>query len=145
MKVLKTAKKMINIDLIISVLLATLIVFELKVEEEIRHFMNSGLGLLVCSIAVVLMFIYLNPIVALLFLIYFYENVRYDNLQSGVYDKYTNKNVLDTLTKSSKVSQKNKDVVEIETIKKMAPIIQKRENILSFKPNSNIKKSYKFV
>lgn len=145
MKVLKTAKKMINIDLIISVLLATLIVFELKVEEEIRHFMNSGLGLLVCSIAVVLMFIYLNPIVALLFLVYFYENVRYDNLQSGVYDKYTNKNVLDTLTKSSKVSQKNKDVVEIETIKKMAPIIQKRENILSFKPNSNIKKSYKFV
>lgn len=145
MKVLKTAKKMINIDLIISVLLATLIVFELKVEEEIRHFMNSGLGLLVCSIAVVLMFIYLNPIVALLFLVYFYENVRYDNLQSGVYDKYTNKNVLDTLTKSSKVSQKNQDIVEIETIKKMAPIIQKRENILSFKPNSNIKTSYKFV
>lgn len=145
MKVLKTAKKMINVDLIVAVLLATLIIFELKVEEDIRQFMNSALGLLVCSIGVVLMFIYLNPLVALLFLVYFYENVKHDNLQSGMYDKYTNKNVLDTLMKSNKITQKKQDVVEIETIKKMAPIIQKREKSVSFKPNHYNKVSYKSV
>ena len=145
MKVLKTAKKMINVDLIVAVLLATLIIFELKVEEDIRQFMNSALGLLVCSIGVVLMFIYLNPLVALLFLVYFYENVKHDNLQSGMFDKYTNKNVLDTLMKSNKITQKKQDVVEIETIKKMAPIIQKREKAVSFKPNNYNKVSYKNV
>lgn len=145
MKVLKTAKKMFNVDLIVAVLLATLIIFELKVEEDIRQFMNSALGLLVCSIGVVLMFIYLNPLVALLFLVYFYENVKHDNLQSGMYDKYTNKNVLDTLMKSNKITQKKQDVVEIETIKKMAPIIQKREKSVSFKPNHYNKVSYKSV
>lgn len=145
MKVLKTTKKMINVDLIVAVLLATLIIFELKVEEDIRQFMNSALGLLVCSIGVVLMFIYLNPLVALLFLVYFYENVKHDNLQSGMYDKYTNKNVLDTLMKSNKITQKKQDVVEIETIKKMAPIIQKREKSVSFKPNNYNKVSYKGV
>lgn len=145
MKVLKTAKKMINIDLIVAVLLAALIIFELKVEEDIRQFMNSALGLLICSIGVVLMFIYLNPLVALLFLVYFYENVKHDNLQSGMYDKYTNKNVLDTFMKSNKITQKKQDVVEIETIKKMAPIIQKREKSVSFKPNHCNKVSYKSV
>ena len=145
MKVLKTVKKLINIDLVVSVLLATLIVFELKVEEDIRQFMNSALGLLLCSVGIVLMFIYLNPLVALLFLVYFYENVRHDNLQSGMYDKYTNDNVLSALMKSDRITQKKQDVVEIETIKKMAPIIQKREKTLSFKPNIYNKNLYKQV
>ena len=91
------------------------------------------------------MFIYLNPLVALLFIVYFYENVRHDNLQSGMYDKYTNKNVLDALMKTKKITQKKQDVVEIETIKKMAPIIQKRENMLSFKPNNYNKRTYKII
>lgn len=145
MKLLKTAKKMINANVVVAVLLAILIIFELKVEEDIRPFMNSALGLLICSVSVVLMFIYFNPLVALLFLVYFYENVRHDNLQSGMYDKYTNKNVLDTLMKRNKVTQKKQDVVEIETIKKMAPIIQKREGVLSFKPNNYNKNLYKHI
>lgn len=136
MKNSKSVQKMINTDIVVAVILAILITFELKVEEDIRLFMNSALGLLVCSLGAVLMFIYLNPLVALLFIIYFYENVRHDNLRSGLYDKYTNKNVLDSLVKSRKISQKKQDIVEIETIKKMAPIVQKREKTLSFKPNT---------
>ena len=131
--------------MLFAVLLAVLITFELKVEQDIRQFMNSALGLVVCSVSVVLMFIYLNPIVALLFLVYFYENVRYDNLQSGLYDKYTNKNVLDSLMKSNKVTQKKQDIVELETIKKMAPIVQKREKMLSFKPDTYNKSSFKVI
>ena len=145
MKFLKTSKKYINADVVIAVLLTILIIFELKVEEDLRHFMNSASGLLLCSVIVVLMFIYLNPLVALLFLVYFYDNVRHDNLQSGMYDKYTDKNVLDTLMKSNKMTHKEKDVVEIETIKKMAPLVQKRENNLSFKPNNYNKILYKYL
>lgn len=144
MKISKTVKKMINVDIIVALLLAVLITFELKVEEDIRQFMNSALGLITCSVVVVFMFICLNPLVALLFLVYFYENVRHDDLHSGVYDKYTNKNVLDSLVKSNKITQKKQDIVEIETIKKMAPIVQKREKSLSFKPNTyaeNVHKS----
>ena len=142
---MKNVRKMINADVVVAVLLAVLIIFELKVEEDIRHFMNSALGLLLCSVSIVLMFIYLNQLVALLFIVYFYENVRHDNLQSGMYDKYTNKNVLDALMKTKKITQKKQDVVEIETIKKMAPIIQKRENMLSFKPNNYNKRTYKII
>lgn len=138
MKIPKSVKNMINIDMIITILLAVLITFELKVEADIRQFMNSVMGLLVCSAVVILMFIYLNPLVAILFLVYFYENVRYDNLNSGMYDKYTNKNALDSLVKNNKMTQKKQDVVEIETIKKMAPIIQKREKMLSFKPHTYV-------
>lgn len=141
MKIPKSVKKMINLDVIITILLAVLITFELKLEEDIRQFMNSVLGLIVCSVVVILMFIYLNPLVAILFLVYFYENVRYDNLSSGMYDKYTNKNALDSLVKTNKITQKKQDVVEIETIKKMAPIVQKREKMLSFKPHSYVTKS----
>lgn len=136
MKLPNSVKKMINFDMIVTILLAVLITFELKVEADIRQFMNSVLGLLMCSAVVILMFIYLNPLVAILFLVYFYENVRYDNLNSGMYDKYTNKNALDSLVKTNKISQKKQDVVEIETIRKMAPIIQKREKMLSFKPHT---------
>ena len=138
MKIPKSVKNMINIDMVVTILLAVLITFELKVEADIRQFMNSVLGLLVCSAVVILMFIYLNPLVAILFLVYFYENVRYDNLNSGMYDKYTNKNALDSLVKNNKMTQKKQDVVEIETIKKMAPIIQKREKMLSFKPHTYV-------
>ena len=143
MKISKVAQKMINADIVVAVLLTILIVFELKVEEDIRQFMNSASGLLVCSLGTILMFIYLNPLIALLFIVYFYENVRHDNLHSGLYDKYTNKNVLDSLVKSNKISKKKQDIVEIDTIKKMAPIVQKREKILSFKPNSYNDNLYK--
>ena len=109
MKISKSVQKMINADIVVAILLAILITFELKVEEDIRQFMNSALGLLVCSLGAILMFIYLNPLVALLFIVYFYEkNVRHDNLHSGLYDKYTNKNVLDSLVKSSKISKKTR-------------------------------------
>ena len=136
MKVSKSVQKMINIDLIMALILAILITFELKIEEDIRHFMNSAIGLILCIMITMMLFIYSNPLVALLFLVYFYENVRHDNLQSGLYDKYTNKSVLDSLVKTNKIKQKKQDVVEIETIKARAPIVQKVENIVSFKPNT---------
>lgn len=145
MKLSKSIKKMINLDIVVALVLAILITFELKVEEDLRQFMNSALGLVSCLLILVVMFVYLNPLVGLLFLVYFYENIKFDNVHSGLYDKYTNKNILDKLTKSRKVTQKKQDSVEIETIKKMAPIVQKKEKMLSFKSNNVSKHNYKVL
>ena len=145
MKLSKSIKKMINLDIVVALVLAILITCELKVEEDLRQFMNSALGLVSCLLILVVMFVYLNPLVGLLFLVYFYENIKFDNVHSGLYDKYTNKNILDKLTKSRKVTQKKQDSVEIETIKRMAPIVQKKEKMLSFKANNVSKHNYKLL
>ena len=47
--------------------------------------------------------------------------------------------------KTNKVTQKKQDAVEIETIKKMAPIVQKREKMLSFKPTLAKNKNYSLL
>jgi len=145
MKILKRMNKLINVDILLTILLAILITCELKVEEDIRQFMNSVFGLVSCSLLVVLMFMYLNPLVAILFLVYFYENVRFDNLQSGLYDKYTNKNALNLMSNTLKINQKKQDVVEIDTINRMAPIIKKREKNISFKPYSYQNETFKLL
>ena len=121
---------------LLGFLLAVLIVFEFKVEENIRAFMNTVVGMVCCIVLVIYMFIFFNPIVAILFLVYFYENVRLDGINSDMYDSNTRPNVMSTLQSSVENTTNKKDVVEIETVKKMAPIIKKRENRTAvFKPN----------
>lgn len=145
MKISKSLKNILTIENVVGVFLAILLTFDLKLEEDLRQFMNSLSGMISCLIILVLMFVYLNPLVALLFLVYFYENVRHDNLLSGMYDKYTNKNVLSALKKTNDLNQKTNDMVEIETIKKMAPIVQKTERTTSFKPNTYTKVAYRSI
>jgi len=121
---------------LLGFLLAVLIVFEFKVEENIRAFMNTVVGMVCCIVLVIYMFIFFNPLVAILFLVYFYENVRLDGINSAMYDSNTRPNVMSTLQSSVENTTNKKDVVEIETVKKMAPIIKKRENRTAvFKPN----------
>lgn len=121
---------------LLGFLLAVLIVFEFKVEENIRAFMNTVVGMVCCIVLVIYMFMFFNPLVAILFLVYFYENVRLDGINSAMYDSNMRPNVMSTLQSSVENATNKKDVVEIETVKKMAPIIKKRENRTSvFKPN----------
>ena len=121
---------------LLGFLLAVLIVFEFKVEENIRAFMNTVVGMVCCIVLVIYMFMFFNPLVAILFLVYFYENVRLDGINSAMYDSNMRPNVMNTLQSSVENATNKKDVVEIETVKKMAPIIKKRENRTAvFKPN----------
>ena len=121
---------------LLGFLLAVLIVFEFKVEENIRAFMNTVVGMVCCIVLVIYMFMFFNPLVAILFLVYFYENVRLDGIISAMYDSNMRPNVMSTLQSSVENATNKKDVVEIETVKKMAPIIKKRENRTAvFKPN----------
>lgn len=128
---------------LLGFLLAVLIVFEFKVEENIRGFMNTVVGMVCCIVLVIYMFMFFNPLVAILFLVYFYENVRLDGINSNMYDLNTRPNTMSTLQSSVENVANKKDVVEIETIKKMAPIIKKRENMTAiFKPNDYNKNTW---
>jgi hypothetical protein len=128
---------------LLGFLLAVLIVFEFKVEENIRAFMNTVVGMVCCIVLVIYMFMFFNPLVAILFLVYFYENVRLDGINSNMYDLNTRPNTMSTLQSSVENVANKKDVVEIETIKKMAPIIKKRENMTAiFKPNDYNKNTW---
>ena len=146
MKFAKKLKKTINVENIIAVLFAVLILFEFKMEEEIRMFMNTTVGLILCFVLLIIFFMTFNPFVALLFLIYMYDNIKFDNIQSGVYDKYTKYNVFNKLT-NSHIKNKNEKDIEIDLIREKAPIVEKSLPSKLYSPYScNCKNSsYQFI
>jgi len=147
-KLSKNIQKMINFENILGLILSVLIIFEFKIEEDLRQYMNSLVGLVVCLVIVVALFMMCNPIVAILFLIYFYENVKFDNIGLNFYDKNTKQNAINSLSASHDKVKNEKDKVEIEVISKMAPI--KKDAIVTktpYKPYHCNKKinAYKFI
>lgn len=122
---------------ILSLIFAILILFEFKMETEVRAFMNTVVGMISCFVLLIFMFICFNPLTAILFLIYFYENVKFDEIHSKIYDENTKPNILRRLQSSVTSTKNEKDEVEIETIQKMAPIVKKPEKSnVAFKPHS---------
>ena len=59
-----------SIDNIIGVLLAILIIFDLKIEKPIVNLINTPIGIIFSIIFIIIIFICLNPIIGILFLIY---------------------------------------------------------------------------
>lgn len=146
MKFAKKIKKTINVENIIAVLFAVLILFEFKMEEEIRMFMNTTVGLILSFVLLIVFFMTFNPFVALLFLIYIYDNIKFDNIQSGLLDKYTKHNVFNKLINSDIKDKTEKDI-EIGIIQEKAPIVKKSLPSKIYSPYScNCKKSsYQFI
>lgn len=64
----------INLENVIGLLLAILIVFDLKLEEPLRIALNSPFGMIFSVIIVIILFGTVNPIIGILFLIYLYQN-----------------------------------------------------------------------
>jgi predicted membrane protein len=65
-----------TIENAIGLLLAILIIFDLKVEENISKILNTPLGIIFSLLVVILLFIFMNPIVGILFLIYLYDTIK---------------------------------------------------------------------
>ena len=65
-----------SIDNIIGVLLAILIIFDLKIERPIINVINTPIGIIFSLLFIVILFICLNPIVGVLFLIYLYITIK---------------------------------------------------------------------
>uniref|UniRef100_A0A6C0EUU8 Uncharacterized protein n=1 Tax=viral metagenome TaxID=1070528 RepID=A0A6C0EUU8_9ZZZZ len=68
--------KLFSIQNIIGVLLAILILFDLKIENPIVNVINTPIGIIFSLVFVVILFICLNPIIGVLFLIYLFINIK---------------------------------------------------------------------
>ena len=113
-----------SIENIIGILLAVLIVFNLKIEKPIVNIINTPIGIIFSLIFVVILFICLNPLIGILFLIYLFITIRQT-------DNYvTNKtNILQSLNPPRETQ------VEEEVILMKAPIKNQNQGAnVSFKP-----------
>ena len=118
----KTKYKLFSIENIVGVLLAILILFNLKIERPIINLMNTPIGLIFSLIFAIILFICLNPIIGILFLIYIFINIKEAR-------KTTRSNVLQDLNPPQQMQ------VEEEVILIKAPIKnQNQGNNVSFQP-----------
>ena len=111
-----------SIDNIIGVLLAVLIIFDLKIEKPIINIINTPIGMIFTFIFIIILFICLNPIIGILFLIYLF--IMFKDIMNP--------------TKTSILNQMNPPQtmqVEEEVILFNAPIKnQNKGNNVSFQP-----------
>ena len=118
----KSKYSLFSIDNIIGVLLAILILFDLKIERPIINLINTPIGIIFSLIFVIILFICLNPIIGILFLIYLFINIK--DIR-----KPTRNNVLENLNPPREMQ------VEEEVILINAPIKnQNKGNNVQFQP-----------
>ena len=118
-----------TLENIIGLLLAILILFELKIEDPISKLLNTQIGLTMSLLIVIIMFYMMNPVVGILFLIYLYKSIKYDTVYSSV-----NKDKIMKKMNPTKTFE-----VEEQIILERAPIKnQNQNNNVSFKPTALI-------
>jgi hypothetical protein len=111
----------------IGLLLAILIIFDLKVEQPIADLLNTPLGIIVSLLVFILFLIYMNPIVAILFIIYLYETIKLSSNMIVTTKKRNNDLV--------KMNQPMHTLLEEKVIQERAPIVNKDKHMnVSFKP-----------
>ena len=127
-KLLKKTKSCVSLPNIIGLILALLILFEFNVENDLKEVIKSPVGMILSLILLVIMFVFMNPIIGLLFLIYLYEVVKDSPLHPAkfVNNAMSKQSVMNHLNQN--ISRKESDKVEIDVIRRMAPIVRKREN-----------------
>ena len=69
-KIMNKSLKWLTLDNVIGLLLAILILGEFKVEQDIREILQSPPGMMIALSLLVIIFIFMNPIVGLLFFLY---------------------------------------------------------------------------
>jgi len=74
----KTKKSsLVTIDNLLGLILAILIIFQIRPKPEDSNLLNSPAGIVMSLVLVVILFVTLHPIVGLLALIYLYEIIRH--------------------------------------------------------------------
>ena len=111
-----------SIDNIIGVLIAVLIIFDLQIEKPIINTIKTPIGMIFTVIFAIILFVCLNPIIGILFLIYLFMNFK-DSLNP------TKNTILNQLNPPKELQ------VEEEIIFMNAPIKnQNKGNNVSFQP-----------
>jgi len=72
----KKNSNLLNLENIVGVLLAILIIFDLSLEVPLSNALNTTLGMVSSFIIVIILFSTLNPIIGILFIIYLYQNYK---------------------------------------------------------------------
>lgn len=123
---------------LLGLILAILIVFDLKLERNIAHVINSPVGIVLSLVLLIVLFVFLNPIIGLLFLIYIYETVKYSSSFLSQYTQPIEKVRSKIMNKLNLGIELPKDQTEIHIIEKMAPLVKKTENFgVKFTPHSS--------
>ena len=127
-KIMNKSLKWLTLDNVIGLLLAILILGEFKVEQDIREILQSPPGMMIALALLVIIFIFMNPIVGLLFLVYIYESVKNPQLEPVSYNNssFSKNNILNSLNNAQKSSKA--DQVDLDIVNKMAPLTKKMEN-----------------
>jgi len=125
----KKMMKCCSLDNIVGLILVILIVFELNVEQSMKQVLNSPPGMILSLVLLIVIFVFMHPLVGILYLIYLYECVKDQGL-------YMRKFANGASTKTKVMKQLNDntvkkecDKVEIQTISNMAPIVKKMESM----------------
>lgn len=108
----------ITLENIIGILLAILILFDLKIEDSICKLLNTTLGMISSGIIVIILFVMLHPVIGILFLIYLYQCMQNNTLYNDV-----SKNKI--LKKLNPVYEQQ---VEEQVILEKAPIKNQNKN-----------------
>jgi len=115
----------ITLENIIGILLAILILFDLKIEDSICKLLNTTMGMVSSGVIVILLFVMLHPVIGILFIIYLYQCMQNNTLYNDV-----SKNKI--LKKLNPVYEQQ---VEEQVILEKAPIKnQNKNNIVEFSP-----------
>lgn len=144
-KMSNKTKKLLTVENLIGLVLAVLILFDVKMNMAMTQFVNSPLGIVLCIIVTIVLFVFLHPILGFLFLIYLYENVKYLN---KMFANITRQSQTKKATTAMKEMNKNSYNIQVEeeVITNMAPIIKKRENPnAKFLPNDESSMKYNLL
>lgn len=127
-QLMKQTKLLFTLDNIVGLILAILIFFDFKVENDFKDILNTPSGMILALVLLIIIFIFMNPIVGLLYLIYIYECVKDTALHPSKFNgsSIMKQNILNQLNNNPE--RKKEDNVDYEIINKMAPIVKKREN-----------------
>ena len=68
--------KLVNLENVVGVLLAILIIFDLSLEAPLINALNTKIGMIFSFIIVIILFCKLNPIIGILFIIYLFQNYK---------------------------------------------------------------------
>ena len=123
----KNVSSIWTLETLIALLLAVLILFDIKIEKPIRDLINTPIGIISSLLFTILLFIFLHPVIGLLFIIYLYETIIKTKTTNGQNKKNDTLNLLNHDLQETQVEE--------EVIDKKAPIINKnKNNNVSYKP-----------
>jgi len=116
----------VTLENIIGVLLAILIIFDLKIETTICKLLNTPTGVISSVIIVIILFTMLHPVIGILFLIYIYQCMQQYPMTHG---ETTKTKIL------QKLNPEYEQQVEETVILEKAPIKnQNKHNNVEFSP-----------